>query len=170
MTLNAAPNATAVEQVFYGENGVAVVPSGSTTSVQAFGIAIDRLLAHGRGRAGRTAGPVRRPLRAHRRAGARGGRRRPAGEPHRHCVRLLVRICASTVMTMTNAASPSVNMTRRPYMVAFRVRVGCGSQTRKAGPQRCHPTGHKITPGDGNRVPACNPVPIARRSGAGKVF
>jgi predicted dehydrogenase len=31
MTLNAAPNATAVEQVFYGENGVAVVAGGTTT-------------------------------------------------------------------------------------------------------------------------------------------
>jgi predicted dehydrogenase len=45
MTLNAAPNATVVEQVFYGENGVAVVPDHrQTTSLQAFSAAIDRLM------------------------------------------------------------------------------------------------------------------------------
>ncbi|GAA1029567.1 Gfo/Idh/MocA family oxidoreductase [Virgisporangium ochraceum] len=46
ITLNAAPNATVVEQVFYGENGVAVVPDHrQTTSLQAYSAAIDRLLA-----------------------------------------------------------------------------------------------------------------------------
>lgn len=46
ITLNAAPNATVVEQVFYGENGVAVVPDHrQTTSLQAFSAAIDRLMA-----------------------------------------------------------------------------------------------------------------------------
>jgi len=46
MTLDAAPNAVALEQVFYGEHGVAVVPgSAGTTPVQAFGNAVDRLRA-----------------------------------------------------------------------------------------------------------------------------
>ncbi len=45
ITLNAAPNATVVEQVFYGENGVAVVPDHrQTTSLQAFSAAVDRLM------------------------------------------------------------------------------------------------------------------------------
>ena len=44
LTLNAAPNAVAMEQIFYGEHGVAVVPSGgATTPVLAFGHAVDRL-------------------------------------------------------------------------------------------------------------------------------
>jgi predicted dehydrogenase len=46
LTLDAAPNAVAMEQVFYGEHGVAVVPGdGATTAVQAFGHAVDRLMA-----------------------------------------------------------------------------------------------------------------------------
>jgi predicted dehydrogenase len=46
LTLNAAPNAVAMEQIFYGEHGVAVVPTGGeTTPVQAFGHAVDRLTA-----------------------------------------------------------------------------------------------------------------------------
>lgn len=45
LTLDAAPNAVAVEQVFYGEHGVAVVPGPGTTPVQAFGHAVDRLRA-----------------------------------------------------------------------------------------------------------------------------
>jgi predicted dehydrogenase len=61
ITLNAAPNATAVEQVFYGENGVAVVPDRGTTSLQAFSAMIDRLIAQahaGGASAGSSAGPV----------------------------------------------------------------------------------------------------------------
>jgi predicted dehydrogenase len=45
LTLNAAPNATAAETVFYGEHGVAVRPRGHTTAVEAFANAIDELLA-----------------------------------------------------------------------------------------------------------------------------
>jgi len=46
LTLNAAPNAVAMEQVFYGEHGVAVVPGGGgTDAVRAFGNAVDRLIA-----------------------------------------------------------------------------------------------------------------------------
>jgi predicted dehydrogenase len=46
LTLDAAPNAVALEQVFYGEHGVAVVPDGGgTNSIEAFGHAVDRLLA-----------------------------------------------------------------------------------------------------------------------------
>jgi predicted dehydrogenase len=46
LTLDAAPNAVAMEQVFYGEHGVAVVPgSGGTTPLRAFGHAVDRLQA-----------------------------------------------------------------------------------------------------------------------------
>lgn len=44
LTLNAAPNATAFEWVFYGEGGVAVLPPGDATPVQAFGRAVDDLL------------------------------------------------------------------------------------------------------------------------------
>jgi predicted dehydrogenase len=46
LTLDAAPNAVAMEQVFYGEHGVAVVPADEETMPpQAFGNAIDRLTA-----------------------------------------------------------------------------------------------------------------------------
>lgn len=53
ITLNAAPNATVVEQVFYGEHGVAVVPERGTTALQALSAAIDRLLAAAAGPAPR---------------------------------------------------------------------------------------------------------------------
>jgi predicted dehydrogenase len=58
LTLNAAPNAVAFEQVFYGEHGVAVVPGGGTTAVQAFGHAVDRLLALAAGPAGHRRDPL----------------------------------------------------------------------------------------------------------------
>jgi predicted dehydrogenase len=45
LTLNAAPNATAFESVFYGDAGVSVLPPHDATPVQAFGTAIDQLLA-----------------------------------------------------------------------------------------------------------------------------
>jgi predicted dehydrogenase len=45
LTLNAAPSATAVETVFYGDSGVSVLPRHDATSVQAFTAAVDQLQA-----------------------------------------------------------------------------------------------------------------------------
>jgi predicted dehydrogenase len=45
LTLNAAPNATAHETVYFGEEGVAVLPPPDATPVEAFGRAVDALLA-----------------------------------------------------------------------------------------------------------------------------
>jgi predicted dehydrogenase len=52
LTLNAAPNATANEGVFYGESGVVVLPPGDATPVAAFGRAVDALRKAAAGGAG----------------------------------------------------------------------------------------------------------------------
>jgi len=44
LTLDAAPNATVFESVFYGERGVSVLPAGGATAVEAFATAVDQLL------------------------------------------------------------------------------------------------------------------------------
>jgi predicted dehydrogenase len=45
LTLDAPPGALASEFVFYGENGIDVVPQGSGTRAETFGLAIDQLLS-----------------------------------------------------------------------------------------------------------------------------
>jgi predicted dehydrogenase len=45
LTLDAAPNATAYEAVYFGEEGVAVLPPADAVPVEAFGRAVDALIA-----------------------------------------------------------------------------------------------------------------------------